>query len=290
MKYETILVTGGSGFVGARMTLPGAFGTAKVIAPTHSQMDLTSEDSVRSVIAAAKPDAVIHSAAISRIDICEKDPELSKRVNVEGARNVAMACRDVGAKMVFFSSDQVYTGCGGTEPLREDAPLQPKNVYARHKLEAEEQVLTLCPNAAALRLSWMYDMPHRGLYTGMNLYTMTLRALCTGQPLTVNHNDHRGITYVRQVVDQLPAILEAPGGVYNYGSLTRLSTYEIYQQIFALLGAAHLTDELLHAIPTPAGEGRNMMMDPTKAEAVGVHFSETVEGFGVMLEEYGLRL
>ncbi len=286
MKYETILVTGGSGFVGARMTLPGAFGSARVVAPTHSEMDLTNESSVRRMIAAVKPDAVIHSAAISRIDICEKDPDLSRRVNVEGAQNVAMACRDVGAKLVFFSSDQVYTGCGGAEPLREDAPLSPKNVYARHKLEAEQKVLSLCPDAAALRLSWMYDMPHRGLYTGNNLYTMALRALCTGQPITVNHNDHRGITYVRQVVDQLPLVLKAPGGVYNYGSLTTLSTYEIYQRIFALLGAAHRAEELLNAISTPEGEGRNMMMNGAKAEGVGIHFSETVEGFRVMLEEY----
>ncbi len=287
MEQKTILVTGGSGFVGARLTLPGALGDSRVVAPTHGEMDLADEGSVRAYIEKIRPDAVIHSAAISHIDVCQREPELSRRINVDGAVSVARACRDIGAKMVFFSSDQVYTGCGGTEPHREDAALSPLNTYACHKVEAEGRVLAICPEAAVLRLSWMYDMPLRGRYTGNNLYTMALRALCTGEPLTVNEDDHRGITYVRQVVDNLPRVLAAPGGVYNYGSLTRLTTEEIYREIFALLGAKHRADALLRAVPTPSGEGRNMMMDPRKAESIGVRFSETVEGFGVMLREYG---
>jgi dTDP-4-dehydrorhamnose reductase len=248
-------------------------------------MDLTSGDSVRRAILEAQPDAVIHSAAISRIDVCEKDPERSYQVNVTGAVNVAKACAAAGARLVFFSSDQVYSGCGGREPLPEDAPLSPTNVYARHKLEAEGRVLEICPDACALRLSWMYDMPHRGLYTGNNLYTAALRALCTGQPIMANPNDRRGITCVRQVVDQLPLMLQAPGGVYNYGSLTRLSAYQVYREIFALLGAGSRAEELVQPFH---GNPRNLLMDPARAEAVGVRFPETVEGFRVMLQEYGM--
>jgi len=285
MTHKTILITGGSGFVGARMKLPGAFGSARVIAPTHGEMDLTSRDSVRRAILEVGPDAVIHSAAISRIDVCEKDPERSYQVNVAGAVHVAEACKAAGVKLLFFSSDQVYAGCGGTEPLPEDAPLFPTNVYAHHKLEAEGRVLDLCPDACALRLSWMYDMPHRGLYTSNNLYTMALRALCTGQPIMANPDDHRGITCVRQVVDQLPLMLQAPGGVYNYGSLTRLSAFQVYREILALLGAGSRAEELVQPFH---GNPRNLLMDSTRAEAVGVHFPETVEGFRLMLEEYGM--
>ena len=105
------------------------------------------------------PKAIIHLAALSDPGYCQQNPDDSKIVNVEGTINVSRAAAAVGAKMIFASSDQVYTGQLGEEPFDETLALSPAGVYGKHKLEAETAMLSLLPNAVALRLTWMYDIP-----------------------------------------------------------------------------------------------------------------------------------
>lgn len=283
---EKILITGKSGFVGARMALPGALPAKEILCPTHGEMDIGDYDSVMRYFDAHRPDAVVHSAAISDIGECEQDPEKSMRVNVMGTVNMAKACREVGAKLLFMSTDQVYTGCGGADPIPEDAPLAPTNVYAVHKLEAENRMLDILPDSCALRLTWMFDMPVRH-QVSKGLVLNCIQALMRNEPLRLCNNDHRGMTYVREVVENIPAMLKAPGGVYNYGSETCGSTYETFCKTFEALGAAHRIEELLSSF-SANGEPRNLLMDTKKAQAVGCVFSETIEGVKRLLREYPL--
>lgn len=283
--YKRILVTGGRGFVGARMILPNALPAQEILAPSHGEMDLESEKSVRDYFEKHTPDAVIHSGAISDIDECEKNPELSYRVNVEGTVRMARACAEYGAKLLFMSTDQVYSGCTGTHPLPEDTPLAPANTYARHKVEAEMRMLDICPSAAALRLTWMFDMPVR-YQVSKGLILAAMQSLMKSEKMHLTDNDRRGMTYVREVVENIPAMLRAPGGIYNYGSETPGSTYDTYAKVFRALGAEHRIDELL--LPVQSAEPRNLLMDTRKAQSVGCVFSETVEGVKRALREYPL--
>lgn len=284
--FERILLTGGRGFVGSRIKIPGALPCRELLSPSHGEMDITDEKSVMQYVEKYRPQAVIHSAAISDIPDCEKDPELSYQVNVLGTVHMARAAAECGAKLLFMSTDQVYTGCGGDAPLPEDAPLHPTNVYARHKVEAEQRLLDICPSAAALRLTWMFDMPVRyQVSKGMVLSAM--QSLMKNAPMRLCQNDHRGMTYVREVVENIPAMLHAPGGIYNYGSETPGSTYETYKGVFCALGAENRVDELLIPV-TYEGMPRNLLMDTRKAQSVGCRFSETVEGVRRMLKEYPL--
>lgn len=82
---------------------------------------------------------------------CQQHPEESQRANVELPVWMAKAARDTGAKLISFSSDQVYAGVTQPGPLPETLPLSPANTYGQHKLEAEERVLALCPEAVLLR-------------------------------------------------------------------------------------------------------------------------------------------
>lgn len=84
-----------------------------------------------------------------------------------------------GAKLVAFSSDQVYTGLTEHGPFDEDTPLSPANVYGRHKQEMEQRVLDILPDAVLLRAAWMYDLPGYGLPIHgnflLNLLTAAMR-------------------------------------------------------------------------------------------------------------------
>ena len=91
--------------------------------------------------------------------------------------------------------------------MSEALDLHPANIYGRYKLEAEQRVLEFCPDSVHLRASWMYDLPGYGLPIRGNLPLNLLRAALKGETLRFSRNDHRGVTYVRQVIENLEPAL-----------------------------------------------------------------------------------
>ena len=94
---------------------------------------------------------------------------------------LARAAAEIGAKLVAFSSDQVYAGVEQSGPLPETIPLKPANVYGQGKLEMEQRVQALCPGAVLLRATWMYDLPGYRLPIRGNLPLNLLRAATAGR-------------------------------------------------------------------------------------------------------------
>ena len=130
-KRKRMVITGASGFVGSRLYdffSKSGFGKSEsecdyiVFAPTHNQMDIVEEKSVRTYMKEIHPDVVIHSAAISNTWVCEQHPELSLNVNVIGTVNIGTMCGELGSKLIFMSSDQVYNGEIGLHPHLETSP------------------------------------------------------------------------------------------------------------------------------------------------------------------------
>ena len=146
-----ILLTGANGFVGARIR------AAAPVECAPSLRDMEREDIDR-LIDTVQPDAIIHTAAISDIGACAKDPEGSYHANVLIPEYLAKAAS--GAKLVLFSSDQVYSGAKSDRPFTE-SDVKTANLYAEEKLEMESRVLAIDPRAVMLRATWMYDMPSR---------------------------------------------------------------------------------------------------------------------------------
>ena len=226
---KKILVTGASGFVGSRLVERWKV-EYTILDPRHGEMDITDADAVEEFFTRNRPDVVVHLAAISNTGYCEEHPEESYRMNVEGACNVARASAKCGAKLVFFSSDQVYNGNLESGLLTEDIAVHPENVYGRHKLEAEGRVLNICPEAVALRATWMYDLEREGMPTHANFVVNIARAIKEGRQLRFPVREYRGITWVGEVVELLPHTFDLPGGVYNFGVENLLNTYETAYQ------------------------------------------------------------
>lgn len=222
---QKILVTGASGFVGSRFVERWR-NEYHILAPSHSELDITDRESVDSYFLRHTPDVVVHLAAISNTWYCEQHPDESYRVNVEGVCNLAAVATRNGVKFIFFSSDQVYNGNCESGPLSEDVAVAPENVYGRHKLEAEQRALELCPTAVALRATWMYDIERAGMPVHANFVLNIARAIKERTPLVLPVREYRGITWVRDVVEFLPATFALPGGVYNYGAECSMDTYE----------------------------------------------------------------
>ena len=283
MRKRRILIAGAHGFVGARAMwhFPGA-----VVVP--GELLRECGESLSDYIKEQQPEFILNVAAISDIGICEKNPEASYRANVLFPVLLAKAARETGAKLISFSSDQVYTGCAGEGPYSESEELPvPANVYARHKLEAEKRVLDLLPESVMLRVTWMYDMPMYSV--GMsadnanrgNFLLNTVKSVLRGQDITASSEEHRGITYVRQVIRFLDQVFTLPGGVYNYGSENSLNMYETAKALLDALklnGSVRDTERMRH----------NLWMDAGKIRRHGIVFDTTAEGFRRCVQDYGL--
>lgn len=284
MNNERILITGAKGFVGCR-AMDHFAGASALPGEAARAADSAS---VLKCVQAAQPELIIHTAAISDIGTCERNPDASYLANVRLTVALAQAAKSVGAKLVCFSSDKVYTGCKGEGPYRDDVELpEPANVYARHKPESEKRVLDMLPDAVMLRATWMYDMPRYGHANRGNLLMIALRVAMRGEKLSFSRRDHRGITYVRQAAQLLEGAAKLPGGAYNYGSENELNMYDTVRALFASLGLSDRVDELLEESDA-AHHG--LWMDCSRIRQQGIAFDTTAEGFERCAADYGLRL
>ena len=124
----------------------------------YIQLDITDRDAVMYVIGHSDPDAVIHCAAWTAVDAAE-EPENREKVfaiNADGTRNLAAACKENGAKMLYISTDYVFDG-QGTEPWKPDCDAYaPLNVYGQSKLEGELAVRELLENYFIVRIAWVF--------------------------------------------------------------------------------------------------------------------------------------
>lgn len=276
---KRILITGGSGFLGARILQQG-LGDAELCSLPRGFLAAAGEAEVTETIQKLQPTAIVHAAALSDTGYCAQHPEEAHRANVELPVWVAKAACASGAKLLAFSSDQVYAGITQPGPLPETLPLQPTNVYGRCKLEMEQRVLELCPDAVLLRASWMYDLPGYELPIRGNLPLNLLRAAQRGESVRFSVWDFRGITYVRQAVALLEAALTLPGGVYNFGSENAENMVLTARQFAETLGITVDIQE--------ADWARNLAMDCSKLRAQGIVFDTTQAGLTRCLRDYGL--
>lgn len=283
---KKLLITGASGFVGSRVVERWR-NDYIILAPSHTELDITDTISVERYLLEQAPQVVVHLAALSNTWYCEQHPDESYRVNVEGVCNLATAAARNGVKLILFSSDQVYNGNLESGALDEDVAVAPENVYGRHKLEAEQRALELCPSAVALRATWMYDSERAGMPVHQNFVLNIANAIKERKPLVLPVREYRGITWVRDVVEYLPATFTLPGGVYNYGAGNTMNTYETaccYCEMLVGLRSGPLLQPDYERYPQ---HERNLAMSTEKifrASGGAVCFGSTMDGLRIFAD------
>lgn len=288
-----ILVTGAAGVVGGYVGEVFADHDLILtdIAGGLIELDVRDTDAVRKLVLDARPDTVIHLAAATDVDRCEQDPDLAHDTNATGTRNVALACREVDAVLVYTSTAGVFSG-EKQEPYTESDEPGPANVYGHSKLGGEREVEALLDLYYIARAGWMVGGgPKEKKFVGM-----MLGFLDEGRTELQAVNDKFGSpTYAKDLATGIKQLLDS--GLYGLYHLVNggppCSRYEVAVALCEILGRDDVTVEPVSSafFPLPAPRARSEAMVNHKLEQLGINpmrpWREALEAY--LVQELGRR-
>lgn len=201
-----ILITGGKGMLGR--TLQAELAEHELVVADLPEWDITDGTAFTARLMAEKPDVVVHCAAMTKVDDCETNRDLAFRLNEEGTRNVALASKAAGARLVAISTDYVFSGDPPREPWawgETDIP-RPRTVYGMSKFAGEQMIQMLYPdNSVILRIAWLY-----GAGGPSFVHTMLKLGAQAGDPLKVVNDQFGNPTSTNVVADVIRFLLTKP--------------------------------------------------------------------------------
>ncbi|HVL82453.1 MAG TPA: dTDP-4-dehydrorhamnose reductase [Actinomycetota bacterium] len=205
-----VLVTGAGGLLG-RETV-AAFGRAghDATGVGRDEMDVSDREQVLRVVSEHAPALVVHPAALTEVDVCEREPDRAFAVNAEGSRHVAEAAREVGADLVLVSTDYVFDGSKGAPYVEGDTP-NPLQVYGRSKLAGEEAVRTVWDRHWVVRSAWIYGPG------GKNFISKLPALAAAGAELSAVADQTGSPTYAQDLAEALVVMcrIRPPYGTYH---------------------------------------------------------------------------
>ncbi len=264
---DKVLIIGISGLLGSRAYEVGKnkyeiFGTYKehkIEEENFFALDVTQRKDVFNLIEKLKPDLVIDTHALHNVDYCETHPEEAWLINVDGTRNVAEACKRVGCKMVFISTDYVFDG----EKLKyteKDKP-RPLNYYAKTKLIAERILDALDVNYIVARTAVLYG---KGGMGKLNFVLWTIQKLKNGEKIKIVTDQHNNPTFADNLAEILFALYEKDAkGIFHVVGEDCLSRFEFALKIAKIFD---LDSSLIEPITTP--ELNQIALRPRKVDLI----------------------
>lgn len=260
-----VLVTGKTGQLGHDVLLELKKRGHEAVGTGSADMDITDEQAVRRVLLSERPGAVIHCAAYTAVDEAEDKEAVCRSVNVDGTANIARACREIGSRMLYLSTEYVFSG-EGTRPWEPDDTAEPLNVYGRTKYEGELEVRRYLERYFIVRISWIYGV------NGKN-FVKTMRRLGKERGAVNVVDDQIGSpTYTRDLAVLLVDMIESEKyGVYHASNEGVCSWYEFAREIFKESGMENVavTPVPTEAFPVKAVRPKNSRMSKEKLTANG---------------------
>lgn len=228
---EKILVTGVKGQLGRDVVLELESRSIECKGVDVEDFDITDKEQTDKYIRAFQPTAVIHCAAYTNVNGAEENEDICRKVNVDGTRNIAEACKYLKAKLIYVSTDYVFDG-KGEEPHNVDDPTGPLNVYGKTKLEGEQAAKTN-PKTFIVRTSWVYGL------NGANFVKTMLALGKTKNELNVVADQIGSPTYTKDLAKLLADMaLTTKYGTYHATNEGYCSWAQFAQ---AIMAAANLT-------------------------------------------------
>jgi dTDP-4-dehydrorhamnose reductase len=227
--YMKILLTGAKGQLGIDINRL-LNNQHDIIAWDVDKLDITNLDAVMDATNLIKPDCIINSAAYTNVDACEENIDLAYRINVMGAKNLAIAAMERGAKLVQISTDFVFDG-NGQRPYYEYDQANPLSVYGETKYAAEVAIRDICSKHFILRTAWLYG------HYGHNFVKTMLKLAEDRDELTVVDDQIGTPTFTEDLVKAIQIVIDTNAyGIYHASNDGECSWNAFAKKIFSLAG------------------------------------------------------
>ncbi len=284
-----ILLTGANGQLGneCKEVLKSDY---EIIATGKEELDITGWDKVIMSIDQLSPDIILNCAAFTKIDECETEREVSERINVEGARNLAQGAARYDKTIVHISSDFVFNGRKRLpQPYFEDDPMSPLSFYGLTKMESEMAVKQNAPNYIIIRSGWLYSI------NGDNFIREIFRlALKKGQESIHVVNDQFGSpTWSYRLAQQIKLLIDnRKDGIYHATSEGYCSKYEwakyLLEKIEIKIPVLSCTTK---EYPAPAIRPVNSILENRQLKSEGLNIMPNWQkDLDIFIDKYGEQL
>lgn len=242
---------------------------ANVLGTDIDSLDITDERAVKKIISEYRPDIVMHNAAWTAVDKAEQFPEKVYEVNALGTKYIAEACKEIGAKLVYISTDYVFDG-KGDKFYETDDKRSGLSVYGKTKAQGEDFVTAILDKYFIVRISWVFGK------NGNNFVKTMLKLAASGKTELNVVNDQVGSpTYTRDLATLLCDMIKTEKyGIYHATNEGVCSWYEFAVEIFRQAGLAVRvnpvsTAEYLKAVAQQAERPLNSRLSKKSLEEAG---------------------
>jgi dTDP-4-dehydrorhamnose reductase len=239
-------------------------------------LDITDADAVATIISRNEPDMVFLPSALTNVDHCETHPQEAWAVNAEGTLNVASACKDVKARLLYVSTDYVFNGEKGEKYYEFDTP-DPMSLYAQTKLEGERLTLDADRHNIVARVSVLYGWNRVSDKT--NFVTWVLKNLRQGSEVKLFGDQRASPTYAPNAADAMLTMAAGnASGLYHVAGPNCLSRHEMGLTIADAFGLDRSLCKNVRTedVPLPARRGKMTCLDINKTQA---EFNITMTSF-----------
>ncbi len=261
-----IIITGSNGQLGSEL---------KEILKNHSDKEcyfldrdslpLDQPERIADILSSYEADYFIHGAAYTAVDKAESEQDLADKINHQSTAEIAKYCAANGIKLIAISTDYVFDGNSSTA-LREDAQVDPINVYGLTKLKGENAILENDPNGIIIRTSWVYST------YGNNFVKTMIRLMSEREEISVINNQIGSPTYAHDLAKAIVDIINSGKwgpGIYHFSNEGEISWFDFASAIKELKGlSCYINPIPTSAYPTPAKRPSFSLLDKGKIKDV----------------------
>lgn len=259
-----ILVTGVNGQLGHDVVKLLDSKEHIVTGVDRKEMDITNEEAVKGKVSEVKPDVIVHCAAYTNVDGAENDEETAYQVNALGTKYLAQAAKEIGAKMLFVSTDYVFEG-NASEPYEVDHPTNPIGAYGRTKLAGENFLKEILDRFYIVRTAWVFGK------NGKNFVKTMLRLGKERGEVGVVADQVGSPTYTMDLAKFIIELIQTEKyGTYHATNSGVCSWYEFAVEIFKQAGLSVKVNPLTtEQYPTPAKRPKYSVLSKAELEKQG---------------------
>jgi dTDP-4-dehydrorhamnose reductase len=297
-----MLLVGGSGMLGSNIVVSNSafelyptYLRNRIAHPRALQLDISDRDSVLKRVEDIRPEVIVHAGGMTSPTVCEREPDMAHRVNVEGTAHLVEAAKNVGARFIFLSSDLVFDG--SAEQYDEDSPTNPLSVYGHTKVEGEELVLAGSDDFIIVRTTVMYGWSSRYTESMAEWVLRGLQQRTKGQELNMYRDQYRQFIFINDLVAAIFELIEMEDPLNEIIFVVGpelLSRYEFAKRLAQTFGLpeTNIRSVPFDSTPQAAFTPKRLSLDTTKAVRIlKIPISGVDDGLQAMgaLAEEGYR-